>query len=130
MVGEIIADDGDWDDYGDSGYYGGGGGAPGSRMKPPMRGGFDGGNDSEYGPRHVVHMRGLPYRAIEDDIAMVLLVLKVYSLFSGELRYLCFCSVVASFSARWNLLISELYTTKRTDLLARRLSNSVVTKKL
>lgn len=64
--------DGDWDDYGDSGYYGGGGGggAPGSRMKPPMRGGFDGGNDSEYGPRHVVHMRGLPYRAIEDDIAM------------------------------------------------------------
>lgn len=71
----MILDDADWDDYGDSGYYGGGG-APGSRMKPPMRGGFDGANDSEYGPRHVVHMRGLPYRAIEDDIAMVFLFLK------------------------------------------------------
>lgn len=70
----LALDDGDWDDYGDSGFYGGGGGGgggPASRMKPPMRGGFDAADDSEYGPRHVVHMRGLPYRASEDDIASV-----------------------------------------------------------
>ncbi len=46
------------------------------RMKGGMRGGYD--EEEEYagGPRHSVHMRGLPYRAIEDDIAMVISYLK------------------------------------------------------
>lgn len=68
---QTLDDGGDWgEDYGDS-YWGNGGAAPMGRLKPGMRGGYN--EEEEYveGPRHVVHMRGLPYRAIEDDIAMV-----------------------------------------------------------
>ncbi|XP_065221342.1 heterogeneous nuclear ribonucleoprotein F-like [Planococcus citri] len=68
--------DAEWDDYGD-GYWNRGGPGPVGRAKPPLRGGGGGGGgggyeDEEYmdGPRHFVHMRGLPYKAIEDDIAM------------------------------------------------------------
>lgn len=43
-----------------------------NRMKPPVRGGGGYDNDGYIdGPRHLIHMRGLPYRANEDDIAMV-----------------------------------------------------------
>ena len=64
-------DDNDWDDYGDNGYWDNGPG-PMNRMKPG-RGGGGYNDDDGYmdGPRHLVHMRGLPYRAIEDDIIMV-----------------------------------------------------------
>ncbi|XKL66999.1 hypothetical protein PGB90_010419 [Kerria lacca] len=67
--------DSDWDDYGDN-YWGNGGGGGGgglgpiSRMKPSIRGGYNDDDDYMNGPRHIVHMRGLPYRALEDDIAI------------------------------------------------------------
>lgn len=74
---EFFKGDAEWDDYGD-GYWSRGGPGPVGRAKPPLRGGGGGGGgggyeDEEYmdGPRHFVHMRGLPYKAIEDDIALV-----------------------------------------------------------
>lgn len=68
----MISDDDYWEDYGNSdswGYDDDDESVP--RNKPPMRGGFRGAGDSEYGPLHRVHMRGLPYRATEADIATV-----------------------------------------------------------
>ena len=73
----LYVDDNDWDDYGDNGYWaGGGGGGPGpmNRMKPGRGGGYNDDDNYMDGPRHLVHMRGLPYRAIEDDIALVIIV--------------------------------------------------------
>lgn len=69
----MFIDDGDWDDYGDNSYWGGSGPGPVNRMKPPMRGGAGYAEEDDYmdGVRHLIHMRGLPYRAIEDDIAVV-----------------------------------------------------------
>lgn len=42
-----------------------------NRMKSGRGGGYNDNDNYMDGPRHLVHMRGLPYRAIEDDIAMV-----------------------------------------------------------
>lgn len=67
----MISDVDYWEDSVESDSWGSfvDGSAP--RIKPLMGAGFKGAGDSQYGPLHRVHMRGLPYRATETDIAMV-----------------------------------------------------------
>ena len=65
--------------YGNNGGYGGGG-SYGGRYGP-------GGPPGLAGPRFVVHMRGLPYRVTENDIAEVFF-LKCYRFFGKSLSLL------------------------------------------
>lgn len=122
-LSHLLVGDAEWDDYGD-GYWNRGGPGPVGRVKPPMRSGYE---DDDYmdGPRHFVHMRGLPYRAIEDDIALV-------KIFPSCLHYgdnFKSNFFLNSFSDLWNLLTLEFYMTKLNGPQGKLLLNLRATKK-
>lgn len=48
-----------------------------SCINPPLSGSIRRTDDSGYGPRHNVHMRGVPFRATEEDIFEVFFCLRI-----------------------------------------------------
>jgi len=101
---------------GSSSGGGGGGGWNGNNWNaPPSR------------PLYVVHMRGLPFKANEDDIATV-------SIFIYFLLYIHFFSYyillnIFSFLNHWNLLIYAFFSIIIIDHLEKQMLN-LVTKKM
>jgi len=110
----------------------GGGGGQGMMGSSSGGGGGGGWNSNNWNappsrPLYVVHMRGLPFKANEDDIATVSIFI-FFLLFIHFFAYYILLNIV-SFLNHWNLLIYAFFSIIIIDHLEKQMLN-LVTKKM